>query len=380
MLRRCAKHCWLHLGVLTAAPLFDGCGCDRRLLKICPVEAPFCLPLNSQTGVMKKSCSLLLFLFLQAVAFSQVFLQKEPMAHTYSIVARDPVTGEMGVAVQSHWFSVGTTVSWAEAGVGAVATQSFVNKSFGIRGLNLLRAGLTAQQALDSLLQSDEAREVRQVAIVDTMGNVAVHTGKNCIEFAGHQKGDNFSVQANMMLTEGVPKAMSTAYIGSRGKPLSERLLLALEAAQGAGGDIRGKQSAALLIVPGRSANEPWNERTVDLRVDDHPAPLVELRRLYRVHRAYDYMNQGDLAVEKNNMQEAMEAYNAAMKMFPSNLEMQYWTAITLANNKQVKKALPLLKTIYARDPNWKELTRRLPKAGLLTVPEEDLKKLLDLH
>lgn len=310
---------------------------------------------------------------------AQVFKSTDPFAHTYSIVARDSITGEMGVAVQSHWFSVGTVVSWAEAGVGAVATQSFVNKSFGIRGLDLLRSGSTAQQALDSLLATDEAREVRQVAIVDINGNVAVHTGKNCIDYAGHIKGNNYSVQANMMLNNKVPQAMSAAFERSKGKKLGERLLIALEAAQSVGGDIRGQQSAAILVVPGKSNNEPWNERTVDLRVDDHAAPLKELRRLYSVHVAYEHMNNGDLAVEKGDMVKAMQEYNAAMKMFPANLEMQYWTGITLANNKQVAKALPILKKVFAQNANWKELTRRLPKVNLLTVSDADLKKILSL-
>jgi len=310
---------------------------------------------------------------------AQVFKSTDPFAHTYSIVARDSITGEMGVAVQSHWFSVGTVVSWAEAGVGAVATQSFVNKSFGIRGLDLLRSGSTAQQALDSLLATDEAREVRQVAIVDINGNVAVHTGKNCIDYAGHIKGNNYSVQANMMLNNKVPQAMSAAFERSKGKKLGERLLIALEAAQSVGGDIRGQQSAAILVIPGKSNNEPWNERTVDLRVDDHAAPLKELRRLYSVHVAYEHMNNGDLAVEKGDMVKAMQEYNAAMKMFPANLEMQYWTGITLANNKQVAKALPILKKVFAQNANWKELTRRLPKVNLLTVSDADLKKILSL-
>jgi uncharacterized Ntn-hydrolase superfamily protein len=283
------------------------------------------------------------------------------------------------VAVQSHWFSVGTTVSWAEAGIGAVATQSFVNKSFGIRGLNLLRSGLTARQALDSLLATDEGREVRQVAIVDTAGNVAVHTGKNCIDYAGHVRGNGFSVQANMMLTDKVPRAMATAFERGKSKLLAERLLGALDAAQAVGGDIRGKQSAAILIVPGKSKGEPWNERLVDLRVDDSPEPLKELHQLYKVQVAYEHMNAGDLAVEKANMEEAMQEYGAAMKLFPQNLEMQYWTAITLANNKQLDKAAPMLKKVFAADKNWKELTRRLPKVNLLTVSDADLKKILSL-
>jgi uncharacterized Ntn-hydrolase superfamily protein len=329
---------------------------------------------------MKKTFLFLILLFFAAATpFSQVYHRTEPLAHTYSIVARDASTGELGVAVQSHWFSVGTAVSWAEAGVGAVATQSFTNKSFGPRGLDLLRNGLTAKQALDSLMSTDEGREVRQVAIVDRNGNVAVHTGKACIDEAGHQKGDGWSVQANMMLTGKVPAAMAVAFEKSSGKPLAERLLLSLEAAQAAGGDIRGKQSAALLIVPGKSNNQPWNERTVDLRVDDAAAPLKELRRLYTVHTAYQHMNNGDEAVEKGSMEKAMQYYRSAMQLFPQNLEMQYWTAITLANNKQVARALPMLKAVFAKDRNWKELTRRLPKVGLLTVSDKDLKTILGL-
>jgi len=330
---------------------------------------------------MKSKISVALFIaiYLANTINAQVFNSKNPLAHTFSIVARDSVTGEMAVAVQSHWFSVGTVVSWAEAGVGAVATQSFVNKSFGIRGLELLKKGFTARQALDSLLSDDAAREVRQVAIVDTKGNVATHTGKGCIKYATQVQGNQFSVQSNMMLGDQVSNAMATAYRQSAGKPIGERLLLALEAAQRAGGDIRGQQSAALLIVPGKSQGKPWDERTVDLRVDDSPQPIKELRRLYMVSRAYEHMNNGDLAVEKNDMENAMKEYNTAMKMIPGNLEMQYWTAITLANNKQVDKALPMFKKIFIKDKNWKELTRRLPAVNLLTVNEADLRKILAL-
>ncbi len=325
----------------------------------------------------------LLFAIIAFVIYNssqaQVYRSADPLAHTFSIVARDSVTGEMGVAVQSHWFSVGTAVSWAEAGVGAVATQSFVNKSFGLRGLSLLKTGLTAQQAVDSLLKDDEGRDVRQLAIVDNKGNVAVHTGKSCIQFASHVKGDQFSVQANMMLGNQVPNAMATAFMKSAGKPLAERLLLSLDAAQGVGGDIRGKQSAAIIIVPAKSNDRPWEERTVDLRVDDSKDPIKEINRLYKIHVAYEHMNKGDLAVEKSDMITAMNEYNAAMKMFPANLEMQYWTAVTLANNKELAKAIPIFRKVFAADKNWKELTRRLPPLKLLTVSESDLKKILSL-
>lgn len=320
----------------------------------------------------------LLFLLVNAWALSaQTYNSREPLAHTFSIVARDEKTGEMGVGVQSHWFSVGTSVSWAEAGAGAVATQSFVNKSFGPRGLELLKKGLSAKQVLDSLLSDDPGREVRQLAIVDKSGNVAAHTGSNCIQYAAHITGVQFSVQSNMMLTDKVNRAMASAFEKSAGKPLAERILLALEAAEAAGGDIRGKQSAALLVVPAKSEGKPWDERTVDLRVDDSQRPLPELRRLLKVHTAYQHMNNGDLAIEQNDMDKAMKEYGAAMKIMPDNLEMQYWTAVSLANNKQVNKALPIFKKVFALDKNWKELTRRLPAVNLLTVSESELRLIL---
>jgi uncharacterized Ntn-hydrolase superfamily protein len=326
---------------------------------------------------MKKIKLAAVAFLISSAVFSQVFLKENPLAHTFSIVARDSVTGEMAVAVQSHWFSVGTSVSWAEAGVGAAATQSFTNKSFGIRGLDLLRRGLSAQDALDILLSDDAGKEVRQVAIVDMNGNVAAHTGENCIQYASHIKGKQFSVQSNMMLGDKVCKSMAAAFENSGKKSLGEKMLIALEAAQKAGGDIRGQQSAALIVVPAKAEGKPWDERTVDLRVDDSKEPIKELRRLFNVHTAYVHMNNGDLAVEKNDMTTAMQEYNAAMKLMPGNLEMQYWTAVTLANNKNTDKALPIFKKVFAGNKNWKELTKRLPAVNLLTVSEAELKKIM---
>jgi uncharacterized Ntn-hydrolase superfamily protein len=326
-----------------------------------------------------KNFLLLLFLFNFSQAQAQFYKKDQGFAHTFSIVARDEKTGEMAVGVQSHWFSVGTSVSWAEAGVGAVATQSFTNKSFGIRGLALLKAGKTAQEALDILLSDDPGKEVRQVGIVDAKGNVANFTGKNCVDFAGQLKGKGYAVQSNMMLNNQVPSAMAKAYDANEKLPLAERVLAALKAAQTVGGDIRGKQSAVLLLVSSKASGQPWDENhLVDLRVDDHPTPLVELERLLGTHRAYEHMNNGDLATEKNDMKLAMEEYGAAMKMFPKNLEMQYWTAITLANNGDIPKAAKMLKAIYAKEPNWREMTKRLPKPGLLTVKENKLKLLTE--
>lgn len=327
---------------------------------------------------MKKSYILLVVMCCSISGIKAQFFKKESgLAHTYSIVARDAATGEMAVGVQSHWFSVGTAVSWGEAGTGVVATQSFVNKSYGIKGLALMKKGKSAPEALQQLLAEDEGREVRQVAMIDVNGHVQSFTGKNCIDFAGSFVGKNYAVQSNMMLTDGVNKAMANAFEASEGKPLAERVLLSLQAAQAAGGDIRGKQSAAILVVAGKNSGQPWNERLIDLRVDDHKYPLNEMERLLKLYRAYEHMDRGDLATEKNDMKLAMEEYGAAMKMFPENLEMQYWTAITLANNKQVAKASKMLQKIYKQDSNWRALTKRLPKVGLLTVPEKDFQELI---
>ncbi|PWT73751.1 MAG: Zn-dependent protease [Bacteroidetes bacterium] len=327
---------------------------------------------------MRNAAILLLTLYISNCT-GQVYKSDQPLAHTFSIVARDSITGDMAVGVQSHWFNVGAEVPWAQAGVGAIATQSFIDKSYGYKGLILLKQGYSAQQVLDSLVAADPGRDVRQVGIVDSRGNVAAHTGKGCIQYASHIKGANFTVQSNMMLSDQVCQSMARAFQQSAAKPLAERILNALDAAQGAGGDIRGKQSAVLIVVSGKASDKPWNDRKVDLRVDDNEKPLTELRRLYLLHVAYEHMNNGDLATEKNDMVKAMQEYGFAMKMFPDNLEMQYWAAITLANNRQVDQAIAILKRVFAEDKNWKELTRRLPSVGLLTVKPEDLKRILDL-
>ena len=285
--------------------------------------------------------------------------------HTYSIVARDPATGELGVAVQSHWFSVGPIVPWAEAGVGAVATQSFVDPSYGKLGLDLMRLGRSAPDALKSLLAGDEGRDVRQVAMIDAQGRVDAWTGSRDIQAAGHLVGKDYSVQANLMLNDQVWPAMSKAFEAARGD-LAERMLAALDAAQAAGGDIRGRQSAALIVVSGKPSGKPWLDRVFDLRVDDHPEPLKELRRLVTLQRAYNHMNAGDLAVEKKDNEGALREYSAAERLVPDNAEMIYWHAVALVNMNRVEEALPLFRKVFAMDKNWATLTPRLPKSGLL--------------
>lgn len=287
--------------------------------------------------------------------------------HTYSIVARDPQTGEMGVAVQSHWFSVGSNVTWAEAGVGAIATQSFIDPAYGKKGLEWMRAGKSAPDALAELLKNDEGRDVRQVAFVDAQGRIAAHTGKKCIAAAGHQIGANFSAQANLMDKVTVWPAMAKAFEAAKGD-LTDRLLAALDAAQAEGGDIRGKQSAAILIVKPKSTGRPWAgaDRVIDLRVEDHLNPLAELRRLVRVHRAYVYMNNGDACAEKKDWTCAVREYGAAEKLMPEQVEIVFWHAVTLVTAGREAEAMPLFKKVFAKEPKWAELVGRLPASELL--------------
>lgn len=298
---------------------------------------------------------------------------------TYSIVARDSVTGRLGVAVQSHWFSVGPIVPWAEAGVGAVATQSLVKISYGPDGLDLLRAGKSPDEALASMLAADSGREVRQVAIVDAQGRVAAHTGTKCIAHANHITGDGFSVQANLMADSTVPRAMAEAYSKNSALPFAERLLSALVAAEGEKGDIRGRQSAALLIVDGQRHGKPWEGRLIELRVEDHPAPLDELARLLRLQNAYDFMNRGDVYSEHKQWDSAAWAYGSAEKLAPEIVELPFWHAVTLASAGRVDDALPIFKRVFAAEPNrWDILVPRLVKSELLPNDTTLIRRILE--
>lgn len=300
----------------------------------------------------------------------------KPFLHTYSIVARDEATGQLGVAVQSHWFNVGFLCPWVEAGVGAVATQSSVKVSYGPKGLELLRAGKSAQEALIALLAEDEGRENRQVAIVDAHGNVAVHTGTRCITKAGHVAGNGFSVQANMMKEASVWSAMAEAFQNAKGD-LAERMLAALQAAQAQGGDIRGKQSAAMLVADGIRSEEPYEHMLLDLRVDDHPEPLVELERLLHIQRAYEHMNKGDEFLVKNEMAEAMKQYSMGADLAPTIDELPFWQAVTMAINGHLQEALPIFHSVFSKNRDWAETLRRLPAAGFFPNDKEMLDTIL---
>jgi len=283
---------------------------------------------------------------------------------TFSIVAYDSATGQFGAAVQSHWFKVADVI-WVEPKVGAVATQSLVDFAYGPLGIEMMKKGKTSQQALDGLLASDPNNAVRQVAMIDKTGAVVAHTGTKCIAEAGHHVGHHYSVQANLMEKSTVPDAMANAFENAQGD-LAERLMIALEAAQAEKGDIRGMQSAAILVVTGNPVGQSWRDEIVDLRVDDSPEPLKELRRLMNVNSAYNHMNKGDDFIAEGKIDEAGLEYAKAAELAPGNMEIIFWHAVTLATNKELDKSLPLFKQCFKADERWRILVPRLVTAEIL--------------
>lgn len=281
---------------------------------------------------------------------------------TYSIVARDPVTGELGAAVQSHWFSVGSVVSWARAGVGAVCTQAVAEPAYGEGLLDRLAAGEGPDGALAAMVAADEQRGYRQVAVVSATGAVAGHTGEGCIPFAGHVEGEGFCCQANMMASEAVWPAMAEAFRAADG-PLSRRLLAALEGAEAAGGDVRGRQSAALVVAP--AEGEAWR-RVVELRVEDHEEPLAELRRVLDLHDAYAMATVGDNLAGQGRHGEAGEAYRRSAAMAPGNHELLFWSGLASFALGDREEGLAAVRQAIAQQPGWAEL---LPRLGTDIAP-----------
>jgi uncharacterized Ntn-hydrolase superfamily protein len=276
---------------------------------------------------------------------------------TYSIIARDPISGELGVAVQSHWFSVGSIVTWAAPGVGAVATQANAQITYGPLGLELLAGGMEPVEALRRLRAQDPDEQTRQVAMIDAHGRIAVHTGELCIAHAGHVHGEQVCCQANMMASETVWPAMLDAYQASQG-PLARRLLAALEAGEAQGGDIRGRQSAALLVVP--ATGEAWRT-TVSLRVEDHPEPLEELRRLLDLHDAYQLAGEADECSAAGRHAEAAQRYRAAAALAPDSLELRFWAGLGLAYGGQLEAGVREVAAVIEAAPAWRELLGRIP-------------------
>jgi uncharacterized Ntn-hydrolase superfamily protein len=301
-----------------------------------------------------------------------------PVEATFSIVARDPETGDLGVAVQSHYFSVGPIVPWAEPGVGAVATQSLVEVSYGPKGLQMMNSGRGAKQTLEELLSQDSNKDVRQVAMIDSRGDVAAWTGKKCIPAAGDHVGRQYSVQANLMANDRVWPAMAEAYEKANGD-LANRLLAALDAGQKAGGDIRGQQSAAIVIVKGKRSNKPWQDRIMDLRVEDSPKPIAELRRLVQVWRAYRNVDQGDVYATEGKIEDAMKSYAEGARLAPGNDEILFWQAASLWQLGREKEASPIFRKVFARDRRWVELVPRLVPAGLLKDDPASIRRIQSL-
>jgi uncharacterized Ntn-hydrolase superfamily protein len=312
-----------------------------------------------------------LLVFVGAVVADESSFEPVCPVNTFSIVAYDTATGEFGAAVQSHWFKV-FDVIWVEAGVGAVATQSLAEFSYGPLGLDLMKLGKSPELALKGLLDADPDHAFRQVAMINK-NSAAVYTGDKCIAYAGDKSSRHYSVQANLMRDSTVWGAMAKAYETTKGD-LADRMMAALEAAQAEGGDIRGKQSAAMVVVTGNPTGVPYKDRIIDIRVDDSPEPLVELKRLLNLSRAYDYMNQGDEAMAKHDMTAAQEAYGKAAELAPGNLEIMFWHAVGLVNVGDVENALPIFQHVFDEDESWRILVPRLAEVGQLP----DDKKVID--
>jgi uncharacterized Ntn-hydrolase superfamily protein len=275
---------------------------------------------------------------------------------TYSIVAHDSASGELGVAVQSHWFSVGSVVTWASPGVGAVATQSIAEVAHGPNTLARLSDGLDPGAAIAAVLERDELAQYRQLGVVDARGRTAAHTGESCIPYAGDIQGEGFSCQANMMAAATVPEAMAAAYRAHTGD-LTEGLLAALDAAESVGGDVRGRQSAALRVVP--ASGEPWRTR-FELRVEDHSEPLQELRRLTRLARAYEIAARADELVAAGAHEDAAELYTRAAQLAPEADELLFWAGLGVAA-RDLREGLELVRRALSVKPSWRTLLERVP-------------------
>ncbi len=297
---------------------------------------------------------------------------------TYSIVALDPDSGNLGVAIQSHYFSVGSLAPSAIAGVGVSVIQSFPKIVSGGAGMDAMCAGLSASQALARFLAVDAAPEYRQVAMIDVHGDVAVHTGRNCVAAAGHHQGKHYACQANMMRNDSVWGAMAESYEATRSN-LADRLMAALQGAEEAGGDLRGCQSAALLIVSGRESGSSLHDRVFDLRVEDHPQPLRELQRLVALQRAYDHNSRGDAHLARKEFDQALEQFAKAEALAPNTPELVFWRAVAMVNAGRADDALPLFARVFAAAGDWDVLARRLVDAKLFPNDPDLLQRIFDL-
>ncbi len=307
--------------------------------------------------------------------YNNRYNRMEPFANTCSIVAKDEKSGELGVAVQSHWFAVGTAVPWVKPGVGVIATQSFVKMEYATYGLEMMAKGESPSSILKTLVKKDSTPEIRQIVMMDKKGEIQAYTGKKCVKESGHITGKYFSVQGNMMQKKDTLEKMADAFESRKG-PLSIRMLNALSVADLENGDIRGKQSACMKIVSPELPKHQWDGTLVDIRVDDHQDPINELGRLLRINSAYQHMNRAELALSKKDMEEAFNQYAEAQKLYPENDEICFWQAISLANIGKYYEAYGILYILFDKEPHWKELTKRLIYAEVLNARIDFIEKI----
>ncbi len=301
--------------------------------------------------------------------------KKSPLVSTFSIVAFDPSTRELGVAVQSRYFSVGSVVPWAEAGVGAIATQSFVNVSYGPKGLELLKQGILVYDVIDRLTKDDVGKDSRQLGVIDAKGNAAAFTGKKCLEWAGSKVGKNYSVQGNILASEDVVNRMAESFEFAKGD-LGSRLVAALEGGENAGGDARGRQSAALLVVRENRGRASYGDRYIDLRVEDHSNPIGELKRLLDMHRVYSLIDESEEELTKNNFETALSTLKKAAALNPNVDDIHVDLGIINMKLGRKEEAVKAFEEALRLNPKLKNLIKQLPKAGWIDADREVLEKL----
>jgi uncharacterized Ntn-hydrolase superfamily protein len=294
---------------------------------------------------------------------------------TYSIVARDPKSGELGIAVQSRYFAAGRLVPGIEAGVGVIASQASANASFPSEGLRLLRSGFAAQEVLQQLIGSDGGAALRQVAVLDRQGNVAVHTGASCVAAAGHRIGVQCSAQANMMVQPTVWPAMLDAYERGAGD-LAERLLQAMQAAEREGGDLRGRQAAALIVVAGEPSSPP--RPLIDLRVDDHADPVAEIKRQLAYSRAHQRAGLALDRVAADDFNGALAELDICCAAYPQEPDFLTRRALVLLALGRTREARATMERACAIDRGWADYVVRLADAGILRIPRDRVASLVD--
>ena len=295
---------------------------------------------------------------------------RHPLVSTFSIVAFDPSTKDLGVAVQSRYFSVGSVVPWAEADVGAVATQSFVNVSYGPRGLQLLKEGFTVDEVIARLTKDDEEKEYRQLGIIDSRGEAHAFTGQKCLEWAGSKVGENYAAQGNILAGKQVVQDMGREFESTKGD-LAERLVAALKGGETAGGDARGRQSAALLVVRRNLGRGGYGDKYIDLRIEDHPNPIVELKRLLNLHRVYSLIDDGEDKLTKGDLKTALAALKKAVSLNPNIDDAQVDLGIVNLKLGKKNEAANAFDRALRLNPKMKTLIKQLPNVGLIKPDQE---------